>query len=548
MIASRQLTTADVREALRARVLGLDLVALLGVALVARVLTALIVEDPPYLDAAYYELVARRLVAGEGFSVPVIWSFLETGGRLPADPQLPVPSNGHWMPLTSILAAAGLVLFGSSRLAAEIPMVVLSVLLVGGTWLVAWEISGSRLTAGVSGLLAIFAGPLLVMAPLVDSFAIFGALGFVSLYSSTRAVRSTSGEGWLLLSGAAAGLATMARIDGLLLLVGPAAAVLVRLRAGRPIAAPAIAGSFLLAAVVLTPWLVRQAIVFGTPFPSAGGHTLWVRSYNEQFSIGSDVSLQTYLGWGLGPIIVSKLGSWAVLIGRTATLLGGAFVVFFAVGAWHARRRAELIPFLAYFVVLFAAMGGVFTFHAPQGAYYHSALAWLPFAVPIAVIGVQPTADLGGRWWPFLRRQGPRRFLLLASAAGAMLFSLVASTALLVDWEAEWHQLEAVGPFFAVDGRDNDVVMYVDPPSLNLLTGNPAVPPTWDLYPIIGDVAEAYDARWLIVEQGPGGTDPLGLWAGGASTDPRGNRADWLAADPAFEAPGIRVYAVIGGG
>ena len=28
-------------------------------------------------------------------------------GALPAQPTLPVPSHGHWMPMTSLLAAAG---------------------------------------------------------------------------------------------------------------------------------------------------------------------------------------------------------------------------------------------------------------------------------------------------------------------------------------------------------------------------------------------------------------------------------------------------------
>ncbi len=58
-------------------------------------------------------MVAEQLATGHGFSAPVLWSFLEVGGSLPADPMLPVPSNGHWMPLTSIVAAAGMALLGT---------------------------------------------------------------------------------------------------------------------------------------------------------------------------------------------------------------------------------------------------------------------------------------------------------------------------------------------------------------------------------------------------------------------------------------------------
>ncbi|MEP7040296.1 MAG: hypothetical protein ABI864_01855, partial [Chloroflexota bacterium] len=89
-----------------------DLVMLFVLALVARVVAALLVDYPPYGDPAYYQLVGEQLTAGQGFNVPVLWSFLEVGGHLPANPILPVPSNGHWMPLTSIVAAGSIAVFG----------------------------------------------------------------------------------------------------------------------------------------------------------------------------------------------------------------------------------------------------------------------------------------------------------------------------------------------------------------------------------------------------------------------------------------------------
>ena len=83
----------------------LDVVLLFVIALMARLAAAALVAYPPYTDPAYYSLVAQQLASGHGFSVPVLWSFLEVGGRLPVHPMLPVPSNGHWMPLTSIVSS-----------------------------------------------------------------------------------------------------------------------------------------------------------------------------------------------------------------------------------------------------------------------------------------------------------------------------------------------------------------------------------------------------------------------------------------------------------
>ena len=60
-----------------------DAVAITLLALGARVIAALAVPDAPYTDPAYYTLVDQRLAEGHGFTVPVIWSFLEVGSRIP---------------------------------------------------------------------------------------------------------------------------------------------------------------------------------------------------------------------------------------------------------------------------------------------------------------------------------------------------------------------------------------------------------------------------------------------------------------------------------
>jgi len=62
---------------------------------------------PGYMDAEYYALGGRQLAAGEGFRENILWHYLD-------DPDgLPHPSHGYWMPLGSIVAAAGMKLVGS---------------------------------------------------------------------------------------------------------------------------------------------------------------------------------------------------------------------------------------------------------------------------------------------------------------------------------------------------------------------------------------------------------------------------------------------------
>ncbi|HET9877739.1 MAG TPA: hypothetical protein VFQ81_00335 [Candidatus Limnocylindria bacterium] len=533
-----------------------DVVILSAIALLVRGLAAALVSWPAYTDPAYYTLVAERIATGHGFTVPVIWSFLEVGATLPADPVLPVASNGHWMPLTSLLPAAFMAIFGTAYGVAQVPMVLLSAALVPLTYLVGWRFWHSRTVAIGASILALFAGPLLIMYPQVANFAPFGVTGALAIGASCLAVSARRPGPLLVAAGLAAGLATLARVDGLLLTIAPATAWLLRWRprdgepAWRP--RPALAWGVASAAAylaVIGPWLVRNLGTFGSPFPSAGGHTLWITDYNEQFSIGHPVTLDGYLAAGPGLIMGSKIGALIELIGRTGVLLGGIFLVFFAYGLLRAWRRPELVPFVATFGAVFAAMVLIFTFHAPHGAFYHGAPAWLPFAMPIAVAAVPDACVAASRWWRFLGRPATHRFVLVAGLAGAGILSVVGSLAIYGGWVDDRRIDTAAGSFFVDAGDTASVVMSDDPSALWHASGNPGVPLPFDPYPVVEQVIRAYDVEWVVLSRRGGAeADPLGLWEGAEAVDAAGNRASFLAADPAFEAPGVRIYRVAGTG
>jgi hypothetical protein len=533
---------------LRAR----DIVMVGIVALVARAVAVLIVDWPPYTDPAYYSMIAQRLAGGHGFSTPVLWSFIEVGSRLPDLAVLPVPSNAHWMPLTSVVSAASMAIFGASYLAGTAPLVVISALLVPLTYAVTWELWHVRWQALAAAILALFAGPLLIMYPSIDNFAVFGGAGAGALYCSTRAIRSQHAGRWLMGGGALAALATLARIDGVFLTVAIAVAWFVR-RGWTPwrvpFASPVSVGwgaaAAAVYAVVLTPWLLRNLTVFGSPLPSAGGHTLWITDYNEQFAIGHDVSLSTYLAWGWPNIIGSKLESWGELIGRTGVLLGGTFLIFFIAGLWIFRKRPELAPFLVYFLAMFVAMGAVFTFHAPKGAFYHSAPAWLPWAFGISVAAVAPTCTAAGRFWPFLRRPMTHRFITSVGLLGAIVLSIVGSSFLYADWHRSRIRDQQAAAFLNANADPGDVLMASDPASLYPLTDLPGIAAPFDPFRVINKVVDAYDVRWVVVlSPGDDAPDPLNLWNGSAGVDSERQPPAFLPAEPAFEGDDVRIFRV----
>ncbi len=527
------------------RVTVRDLISLAGIGLLARVIAAWPVDYAPYTDPAYYSLVAERLAGGDGFTVPVIWSFLEVGGRLPDPALLPVPSNGHWMPLTSIIAAGPMWLLGPSWRAGQLPSVLLSAALVPMTAAIAAWLFEGRSVAIVAGVLAIFAGPLLVYYPTIDNFAIFGVLGAGAIATSIRSVQVPDGGRWLVVSGLLCALATLARVDGLLLAVAPATAWLARGEFRKPSGWLIGLGSAAAFLVVLAPWLLRNLATFGSAMPSAGARTLWITSYNEQFSIGHEVSFATYLASGPAEIIGSKVGAWFELLGRMTVLLGGIFVITFIAGLWMSRRRRDLWPFVAYFVVMFVVMGGLFTFHAPRGAYYHSAAAWLPFAIPLAVASLPAVATAGGRAWPFLRRPQTHRFLLVVGTLGAVLLSVAGSLAIWQEWNRDHALNVKAATWLRAHAAPDDVVMSADPAALALMSANPGVAAPFDPFALIGSVVDAYHVRWVVViRPADAATDPLNLWPGRAATDVEGTHPEFLPAQPALDTDAMRIYEV----
>ncbi|GIW20573.1 MAG: hypothetical protein KatS3mg065_0869 [Chloroflexota bacterium] len=68
--------------------------------------------DPAYPDSFYYVDAARAIADGRGLTVDFVWIFAEVGGRVPAEPTLPIPAFGHWMPLAALVQVPFLWLLG----------------------------------------------------------------------------------------------------------------------------------------------------------------------------------------------------------------------------------------------------------------------------------------------------------------------------------------------------------------------------------------------------------------------------------------------------
>src|SRR5664279_1072304 len=377
----------------------LRFLGLFALALGVRVLLLLLYPDPAYVDSYYYVNVARALSSGHGFSIDFIWTFVDVGGHLPADPVLPIASNAHWMPLASLVQVPFIVVLGATAFASALPFALIGALAAPLTWGFARE-AGCRPAVALGGAILVAvpaaATPFMVQP---DNFALFQVLVLAALWLGARALRGDARA--FAAAGVLVGLATLARNDGVL--VGAALALVwiwSRLRARRagaagtqaPPALPAWAavvavGLFL---AVMAPWEARQLAFFGSLSPSSStGRILWIRSIGELNSITGTPTLATFLGQGIGPLIASRITGFLQAITIFSVLVGGILLAPFMIGgAWLRRHSPDFLPFFLYTGLLFAFSGLVSAVHVPNGTFIHSGAALAPLAYLLALEAV----------------------------------------------------------------------------------------------------------------------------------------------------------------
>lgn len=371
-------------------------------ALVMRVLTALPVRQPGYMDAYYYYDGAESLYRGQGFSENFIWNYLD-------DPQgLPHPSHLYWMPLASLLIYPFFLIFGDSYRVAQIPFILLSSLLPLITYHIGRQTSSESRHALGAALLTVFSGFYTAYWASPDNFTPFAVTASLSLWLMGAGL-SPKGKGsklWLFaLAGLFAGLSHLARADGPLLLIAlavVAAFEMWRHKDTRGITLAGLALALVGYLVVMAPWFYRNWQAIGVPLSPAGTKTVFLQSYDDLYSYGRELTLSSYLAWGWGPILRSKLEAcWVNLQNILASDLLIFLSPFAAIGLWGLRRRIEYRVFFVYGFLLYLTMSLVFTFPGVRGGMFHSGSALLPFLFPAAMPGL----DMAIAW---VARRRPR--------------------------------------------------------------------------------------------------------------------------------------------
>jgi hypothetical protein len=486
---------------------------LYGLALVVRLVLIGHFPDPAYPDSFYYVDVARALAHGQGFNVDFIWIFPEVGGVLPADPVLPIPSNAHWMPLASVVQVPFLWALGDVAWASALPFALIGATAAPLTWFIARDAGARRLVAAGAGVLV--AIPVLSLTYMVqpDNFSLYQPLVAAALWMGARGLRGSPRS--FALAGLLAGVATLSRNDGLLVLAALGLAFLWdRWRASRatrtggearPAAIPlgaalACVGLFVL---VMAPWWLRQLAVFGSISPSStSGRVFFIRDMGEWNSITTPATLDHLLGMGIGPFLETRIGGLASALMIFTTLIAGFVLApFMVIGGWARRRSLDFGPFFLYGGVLFAFSTLVSAVHVPGGTFIHSAVALAPHAYILTLEGIA----IAVAWIARRRRAWNAGTATTLFTGAAVAFATVAAIfgSLFVHqvWADSRAKFQAVaGALDDAGAAMTDRVMSIDASGTRYWSGRGGVVLVNDPIETVERVARAYDTRWLVLD------------------------------------------------
>lgn len=466
---------------------------------------------PSYFDAYYYTTNAQRLAAGEGFTQEIIWQYLD-------DPAgLPNPSHTYWMPLPSVVGAVGYALTGTFR-GGQIPFWLLAGFLPVLGYAISWRLSGGqRWQARTAALLTAAGGWYAAKWVQPTTFSLFGWVGGGCLLLLALAHERRRPLYWGL-AGLAAGLAHLARADGILLLgiagllwlwqmvggnrgKGNESTLALRGSDRRSLGASLLLllGGYLL---VMAPWLWHTWRVTGRPLATAGTQTIFLTTYNDVFAYGRSFDLAHYLAWGWRNILLSKVqASWLALQTFIA-VTGLTALTFFVVVGWiglgrHPATRRFLRPFTWYTILLLLVMSLLFTFPGQRGSLLHSSTALWPWSMALVPAGIERTVVWIARrrraWRP---EQAKRIFAIMF-----VVMAYVITFAVALD-QPRMEAAAAVYEEVAATVPEDTVLMTGDPPGVYYHTGLRAIVAPNEPAPGMLDAADRYGATYLLLDEG----------------------------------------------
>jgi hypothetical protein len=260
--------------------------------------------------------------------------------------------------------------------------------------------------------------------------------------------------------------------------------------------------------VIVLPWLVRNVVDMGGPFPGQAIENLFLRRNEDIFAFADRPSAAAYLGQGLAVVIGNPLAAaWAAFV---EVLIVPAFPIGVAglvsvVGLRRSpslRHPTALQALLLSGALTFVATALLFPVASRWGTFMHASGPLLLGLTAAAALGADAALARLSRWrgWPRVNVViGPAALVVLVGAMGLLQLQLLANQT----GRHEARYAAVAGDLGRVAAEAGDaaprVVMTDHPMWLATVTGRPAIAVPDEDPSSLQELGRRFGTDWLVI-------------------------------------------------
>ena len=482
-------------------------------ALVLRVAMVGFVKHPGIADPNEYYNVGRSLAEGHGFQTDYIWQYYNP-------PDSVVHPIDWWLPLTAVLAAGGMKLFGINVQASLLFFVILGSVLPVLSYLAARQLDGSEraslfAAAAAAVLPEFYLNSLRTNTLIPNAVLVCGCFLLWVHWLRHGAVTA------LLASGVLAGLAYLTRSENLLLLPAFIATLAVYGLSGHPIRRrhwPYIALAPLVALAVASLWLWRNYHVFGWLTPPHQQRIFFWTDIRDQYTYNRDLTWETLrASQSMTQIVAKRLFEMAASVKVMVTSLDGFLpvAVIGGMGLLLTRRDWNRLLTLAPTLILLSGFFFFYTVMAPfmsQGGSFKKAyLSLVPLLIPVGAYAIEQAI-------PDRRMQlGTLAIVIVLMGADAVEM-MRADIRFTNDYLSDMKKVVTALHTLPDTNGDGRITLMTQDPFVMSFLGVAAVMIPMESRETVLEVAQRYSVDYLMMPPARPSLDPLYY---GTDTDPR---------------------------
>ncbi len=351
-----------------------------------------VVHFPGIADPNHYYNLGVRLIEGHGLTLDYIWQYNDLYPTV-------VHPDDHWMPLTGIIAAAGMTVFGEGTFGAVLPFALLGSLLPLITYAAARQLGVSNAGALWSAAAAALLPEFVLNSVRTDTTIPNALMIGLAVIAFTEGMRRAKVR-YFVVSGVATGIAYAIRSESAVVIPAIAASVIgyaVLDRRAVPLrqAVIGVITAGVCALMLALPWVLRNLSINGTLSTPTMNNMFFLTSHNDHYLFNTRLSLETMLAAMTPAQLIGRrlfeLAATAKLVITTldvliVPVLGGAFLLLVTRDRARMRVMLPAVILLIGFVIFYPLL---VPFKSQGGSMKKALLSLLPLYLPFAAFAFE---------------------------------------------------------------------------------------------------------------------------------------------------------------